>query len=152
MRRPPLPPSLPLPTGALVRRVLLVSAVLLGASFGAFRWWLAAGAPLEEARTVAVDVFVAVRIAYLLNCRALEKRHPGVPLRRGPWLLGGIAPTAGLQELLTYLPAMNTLFHTSPIGWEDWGFALAAGAVANVVVELDKWRERGRTRRGAAPA
>lgn len=71
VRRPPLPPSLLLLTGRLVRRILFVSVVLLGASFGAFHWWLASGVPLEEARTVAVNVFVAAQIAYLLNCRSL---------------------------------------------------------------------------------
>jgi cation-transporting P-type ATPase F len=150
MRRPPLPPTLPLLTGMLVRRILFVSAVLLGASFGAFHWRLASGASLEEARTVAVNVFVAAQIAYLLNCRSLEKLHPGVPLTRSPCLLGGIALTASLQLLLTYLPAMNSLFHTRPLGWRDWGLVLAIGVVAYAVVELDKWRERARTRRRGA--
>ncbi|HEX6345209.1 HAD-IC family P-type ATPase [Umezawaea sp.] len=152
MRRPPLPPSLPLLTGMLVRRTLFVSVILLGASFGAFHWWLATGAPLEVARTVAVDVFVAVQIAYLLNCRSLTKLRPGVPLSRSPWLLGGIALTAVLQLLFTYLPAMNALFHTSPLGWWDWGVVVAASVVGYVLVELDKWRERAleRRRRGVA--
>jgi cation-transporting ATPase F len=147
MRRPPLPPALPLLTGMLVRRILFVSVVLLGASFGAFHWWLASGVPLDEARTVAVNAFVAAQIGYLLNCRSLEKLHTGVPLARSPWLLGGIALTAGLQVLFTYVPAMNALFHTSPLGWKDWGFVVAVGVVAYVVVELDKWRERALTRR-----
>jgi cation-transporting ATPase F len=49
--------------------------------------------------------------------------------------------------LFTYVPAMNALFHTSPLGWQDWGFVVAVGAVAYVLVELDKWRERALTRR-----
>jgi cation-transporting ATPase F len=147
MRRPPLPPTLPLLTGRLVRRILFVSTVLLGLSFGAFHWWLASGATLEEARTVAVNVFVAAQIAYLLNCRSLENLRPGVSIARSPWLLGGIAVTAGLQLLFTYLPAMNDLFHTSPIGWRDWGVIAVVGVIAYVVVELDKWRERALSRR-----
>ena len=149
MSRPPLPPTLPLLTGRLVRRILFVSTVLLGASFGAFHWWLASGSSLEQARTMAVNVFVAAQIAYLLNCRSLEKLHSGVPISRSPWLLGGIALTAALQLLITYLPAMNSLFHTSPLGWRDWGFVLVISVVAYVVVELDKWRERALTRRRA---
>jgi len=45
------------------------------------------------------------------------------------------------------VPAMNALFHTSPLGWQDGGFVVAVGVVAYVVVELDKWRERALTRR-----
>lgn len=139
MRRPPLPPSLPLLTGALVRRILLVSAVLLAGSFAAFH--LADGT-VEEARTLAVNVFVAAQIAYLLNCRSLDRPRPRVGLRANPWLPAGIAITVALQLLFTYAPFMNALFHTAPLGWESWAFAAALALVAYVVVELDKWWRR----------
>jgi cation-transporting ATPase F len=145
MKRPPLPPSLPLLTRTLVGRILFVSAILLACSFGAFRWQLSAGASLEVARTVAVNVFVGAQIAYLANCRLLERLRP----RTGPnrWLLVGVALTVGLQLLLTYVPFMNTLFHTAPLGWEPWLIVFALSAASYVVVELDKWRHR-RMRRG----
>ncbi|WP_439657802.1 HAD-IC family P-type ATPase [Lentzea sp. HUAS TT2] len=115
MNRPPLPPSLPLLTRQLVGRILFVSAILLACSFGAFRWQLSAGASLEVARTVAVNVFVGAQIAYLANCRSLERFRP----RTGPnrWLLVGVALTVGLQLLLTYTPFMNTLFHSVRTCW-----------------------------------
>ena len=42
---------------------------------------------------------------------------------------------------------MNSLFHTSPLAWRDWGIDLVIGVVAYAVVELDKWRERALTHR-----
>ncbi|KOX14557.1 carbonate dehydratase [Saccharothrix sp. NRRL B-16348] len=139
MRRPPLPPSLPLLTGALVQRILLVSAVLLAGSFAAFHLH---GGTLDEARTVAVNVFVAAQIAYLFNCRSLRDLRPHVGFRRNPWLLVGIAVTVALQLLFTYLPAMNTLFDTAPIGWRDWAVVVALAVVAYAVVEVEKWLRR----------
>ncbi|MGW4213621.1 HAD-IC family P-type ATPase [Lentzea sp. NPDC004789] len=140
MNRPPLPPSLPLLTRSLVGRILFVSAILLACSFGAFRWQLSAGASLEVARTVAVNVFVGAQIAYLANCRSLEHIRP----RTGPnrWLLVGVALTVGLQLLLTYAPFMNSLFHTAPLAWRPWLVVLVLSAVSYVLVELDKWRRR----------
>ncbi|QQQ80201.1 HAD-IC family P-type ATPase [Saccharothrix sp. 6-C] len=139
MRRPPLPPSLPLLTGALMQRILLVSAVLLAGSFAAFHLH---DGTLDQARTVAVNVFVAAQIAYLFNCRSLRNLRPHVGFRRNPWLLVGVAVTIVLQLLFTYLPAMNALFDTAPIGWRDWAVVVALAVVAYVVVEVEKWVRR----------
>ncbi|ROP35085.1 HAD-IC family P-type ATPase [Saccharothrix texasensis] len=139
MHRPPLPPTLPLLTGALVQRILLVSAVLLAGSFAAFHLH---GGTLDQARTVAVNVFVAAQIAYLVNCRSLRHLRPHVGLKSNPWLLVGIAVTVALQLLFTYLPVMNTLFHTAPIGWGDWAVVVAVAVVAYAVVEAEKWLRR----------
>lgn len=140
MSRPPLPPSLPLLTRQLVGRIVFVSAILLACSFGAFRWQLASGATLEVARTVAVNVFVGAQIAYLVNCRSLERWRPSTGPNR--WLLVGVALTGGLQLLLTYVPFMNALFHTAPLGWQPWLVVFILSAAAYVVVELEKWRQR----------
>ncbi|WP_313888072.1 cation-translocating P-type ATPase [Lentzea alba] len=140
MSRPPLPPSLPLLTRQLVGRIVFVSAILLVCSFGAFRWQLASGATLEVARTVAVNVFVGAQIAYLVNCRSLERWRPSTGPNR--WLLVGVALTVGLQLLLTYVPFMNALFHTAPLGWQPWLVVFILSAAAYVVVELEKWRQR----------
>ncbi|WNV87443.1 HAD-IC family P-type ATPase [Umezawaea sp. Da 62-37] len=151
MRRPPLPPSLPLMTPQVVRRILFVSAILLVGSFAAFHWQLAAGASLDQARTVAVNAFVAAQIAYLLNCRSLDNLRSGVGFLANPWLLAGIGTTVVLQLLLTYLPVMNTLFHTAPIGWSAWGFVAVLALITFVLVELAKWVSRVSASRSEVP-
>ncbi|GGP75557.1 HAD-IC family P-type ATPase [Saccharothrix coeruleofusca] len=145
MRRPPLPPSLPLLTASLAQRVLLVSVVLLAGSFAAFHLF---DGPVDQARTVAVNVFVAAQIAYLFNCRSLENLRPRVGVRRNPWLLIGIVVTVVLQLLLTYTPVMNALFHTAPIGWSAWLPLVGLAVVAYAVVEVDKWWRRTRSPKG----
>jgi cation-transporting ATPase F len=57
-------------------------------------------------------------------------------------LLAGVAVTVALQLALTYLPFMNTLFHTAPLRWEPWLAVVLLSAGAYVVVELEKWRQR----------
>ena len=43
-----------------------------------------------------------------------------------------------LQALLTYLPLMNRLFATAPIGGREWLEIFAFGVLAFLVVGIDK--------------
>src|SRR6476469_1570420 len=138
MPRPPRPPDQPLLTRTLLWQIGMVGALLVVASFVAFHWEVAAGGSVAQARTTAVNVFVCVQIAYLFSCRALDRPVLGARLGRNPMLVLGIGLTAGLQLLITYLPAMNSLFHTAPVGLHSWLFAGAAAVVAFAVVEVDK--------------
>ena len=138
MARPPRDPRKPLLTAALVQRILLVSALLLGATWWLFHWELATGADLAEARTAAVNLFVAVQIAYLVSCRTLVGPARRVGLFSNRWILAGVTVQAIGQLALTYLPTMNHLFHTAPITGQAWLRILALAAAAWVVVAVDK--------------
>jgi len=145
MTRPPRSPRQPLLTVDLVRRIVLVSVVLVAVAFAMFQGLLTMGAPIAEARTAAVNVFVVVQIGYLLSCRSLDRFRLG---GWTGWLLGGVGLMVLLQALITYVPALNTLFHTAPLDVGTWLLILAAGAVAFLVVEADKlvWRRRAARR------
>jgi cation-transporting ATPase F len=138
MRRSPRRPSEPLLTRALAMRVLLVSLLLLTASFWLFHHEQARGASEAEARTVAVNVFVAVQLFYLFNCRSLSGPARKLGLFSNRWLLSGVGVTIVLQLLLTYWAPMNDLFRTAPVDAEAWWKVLAAGAVAWTIVEVEK--------------
>ncbi|WP_374261021.1 HAD-IC family P-type ATPase [Zoogloea sp.] len=138
MARPPRAPGAPILDRVLVRRIVLVGGLLLVAAFGLFLRWRALGASLEEARTVAVNVFVAGEIAYLFNCRNLRGPFWRCGWWSNPWFWGGIGAMALLQAGFTYLPAMNRVFASAPIGVVAWLEIAAAALVTVVVVGLDK--------------
>jgi Ca2+-transporting ATPase len=54
------------------------------------------------------------------------------------------------QMLFTYLPAMNHLFHSTPLSLESWGRILAVALVSFLAVELEKWIRFGGSRRDRA--
>jgi cation-transporting ATPase F len=141
MRRPPRSPDQPLLTADLLRRIVLISIILVAVAFLMFQGLLDAGVPVAEARTAAINVFVFVQIAYLISCRTLD--HIRLDFRNR-WLLGGVALMTVLQALITYVPVLNALFHTAPLGVGVWLLILGAGAVAFLLVEADKviWRSR----------
>ena len=138
MTRPPRDPRRPLLTGALITRILLVSALLVGGAWWLFEWERANGASLAEAQTVAVNLFVTVEAFYLFSCRSLTRAVWRIGFFSNRWLLGGVALQAIGQLALTYLPAMNGLFSTAPIPPEAWLRILAVALAASVVVAVDK--------------
>lgn len=89
-----------------------------------------------------MNVFVCVQIAYLFSCRALDGALLAARPGRNPVLALCIGLTVGPRLLITYLPAMNTLCHTAPVGLGSWSLALGAALLAFVLVEADKvlWR------------
>jgi magnesium-transporting ATPase (P-type) len=143
MQRPPRRLATPVLDGRLIGRIVLVALLLLGGAFGLFLRELRQGHSLAEARTVAVNVFVMVEAFYLLNCRSLERSFWSCGLFSNLWVWAGIAAMLGLQLLLTYLPTLNTLFQTAPIGLEEWLEIVAFAWGCSLLIGLDKRRRRG---------
>jgi cation-transporting ATPase F len=138
MSRPPRDPDRPLFTRQLGMRVLLVSALLVGGTWWTFQGELGRGASLPEARTSALNLFVAFQILYLFSCRSLGQPVWTVKPFSNRWLAVGVLMQVLAQAAITYLPAMNTLFHTAPLDLQSWfGVSLAAVAAWGVVA-LDK--------------
>jgi Ca2+-transporting ATPase len=141
MRRPPRHPAAPILTTALMLRILLVSALLLGGAFGLFLWELKTGESLEQARTVAVNVFVMGELFYLFNCRSMTHSPFHVGFFSNAWLWSGVGLMILLQLFFTYAPVMNRLFASAPIGLDDWARIVAVGLVIYFVIEAEKaWR------------
>lgn len=146
MLRPPRDPATPILTRTLSFRILLVGALLLIAAFGLFQWELASGATVAQARTVAVNVFVVIELFYLFNCRSLTKSLTELGLFSNMWVFAGTAGMLLLQILYTYVPIMNRLFQSEPIGLLSWAKIMVAGLVTYLIVEVEKkvWRRSAR--------
>jgi len=138
MRRPPRPPAAPILDRSLLWRILLVSVLMLGSAFGLFQWAQESGRTVDEARTLAANVFVAIETAYLFNCRSLDRSLWSMNWRSNPWLWAGSITMIALQLGLTYHPWANKVFQTAPLTVLDWGLILAAALVSLAAVEADK--------------
>lgn len=142
MQRSPRDPSRPLLTGELAWRILLVGALLLAGAFGLFLWVQAKGGTVEEARTVAVNVFVMIELFYLFNCRSLERSMFQLGLLSNPWVTWGVLTMICLQLMYTYAPFMNLLFHSTPLAWETWMPIIGIGLASYFIVGIEKWIRR----------
>lgn len=144
MTRPPRAPDRPLLTWTLTLRILLVSTLLVAGTWWIFELELAAGASLAEARTAAVNLFVAVELFYLFSCRSLTRSGWRIGPFSNRWVILGVLVQAAAQLAITYTPAMNELFHTAPIGAEAWLRILGIALLASLVVAVDKRFRRHR--------
>ncbi len=142
MSRPPRDPRKPLLTGALILRILLVSALLVGGAWWLYEWERDNGAAIAEARTAALNLFVVVEAFYLLSCRSLTGSMWRVGVFSNRWIVGGIAFQAIGQLTITYLPVMNDAFQTAPIGGSVWLRIFALASAASLVVAIDKRARR----------
>jgi len=139
MERPPRSPDASILDAALIRRVVLVGALILVGSFGLFEWeQRISGLSVDVARTVAVNVVVFVELFYLFNSRSLERSPFKLGLFSNRWVWLGVVVTIGLQLLFTYAPFMNSVFETAPLLLQSWLRILLFGAASFVVVEIEK--------------
>ncbi len=138
MSRKPRSPSAPILQGRLIFRIFLVGGLLFAGAFGLFQWALMREASIEEARTIAVNVFAVGEAFYLLTCRSLRHSMFKLGLFSNPWIWGGVLAMAIAQLSLTYLPIMNQLFHTAPIALSDWLPIFAVGLIIYLVISGDK--------------
>jgi len=96
---------------------------------------------MAEARTIAMNVFVAIEIVYLFNCRSLRLPVTAVAAFSNPWIWAGVGLQLALQMAITYWAPMNTAFSTAPIDARAWGEIAAIALLAMVVIEFEKrWR------------
>lgn len=138
MERPPRDPGKPLLTGDLGIRILLVSTLLVFGAWWLFEWEQANGASLPEARTAALNLFVFVELFYLFSCRSLTRSMWRIGLFSNRWIVAGVTAQTVGQLAITYLPTMNSLFHTAPISAEAWLRIFGIALFASLVVALDK--------------
>ena len=140
MRRPPRDPNAPLLSGFLLWRIPFVAVLLWAGTFGHFVWMEeVVGVSDEVARTVAINTIVAGQAFYLLNLRLIYRPVLvgwEVFRSRAMWLAVGLLVI--LQLAFTYLPVMNTLFGTAPIGADDWARILLFGLTLFLVMECEK--------------
>lgn len=148
MERAPRPAQEQLITGRLFVRIVFVGLLMLGVTLWGFWWQTGEGASLEESRTTAVTMLVVAEMWYLFATRRFTQS--GLTLEtffgnRVALITVGILVV--LQLAFTYLPVMNTLFGTAPIGLGVWAAAMVGGAVIFGLVEGEKWlwRKRGVT-------
>lgn len=138
MNRPPRGQKRPILTGPLFMRISVVGALLCTAAFALFHWALGANESEASARTIAVNTFVMGELFYLFNCRSLNHSMFKIGLFSNPFVLVGVVLMVLMQLGYTYLPFMNTAFHSEPMSLLEWGYCVGVGVVIYILVELEK--------------
>jgi Ca2+-transporting ATPase len=139
MKRPPRRPNSPILTKDLIIQVAIVSMCILISAYGLFEWSLKDGSTIEEARTIAVNTIVMIEIFYLFNCRSLTKSVLRIGFFSNKLIFLGVGIMILLQIAFTYIPAMNEIFQSKPIGIESWLKILGVSIITFLIIETKKF-------------
>jgi Ca2+-transporting ATPase len=157
MRRPPRPPDAPVMSPFVVRRTVVVAVLMAAGALGVFLAQQpgatdgeSVGPGYAVAQTQAVTTVIFFQIFYLLNCRSFQESFLRIGLYRNPWIFVGIGTILLLQAAFVYLPFMNAVFGSAPLGIRGWLEAALVGVLIMPVIGLEKWWRRRADRRAAS--
>jgi Ca2+-transporting ATPase len=139
MQRQPRAPGSPIISRGVLVRIAAAGVILLIGAFALFEWAQAIGGSVEEARTVAVNVFMSVQVFYLFACRSLRRSLFAHNPFGNRMIVLGVAVVICLQLLFTYSPFMNIAFGTEPIAVREWAAIVLVGVVAMVLMDALGW-------------
>jgi Ca2+-transporting ATPase len=123
-------------TGMLWRIAYIALFMSIG-TFLIFRWELPR-VGLEEARTIAFSMLVALQWFNALNARSDQQSLFKLGLFRNRLLLGGIGLAIMLQSMVIYASPFQRLFRTVPLSLGDWGVVVLMAGGILAIEELRK--------------
>jgi Ca2+-transporting ATPase len=165
MDRPPRPVTEQLFNWAVVRRFLFLGGIQSLGVVAAFFWrihtahlpfgsFTAANPTYREALTMTQAGIVVSQFFNSFAVRTEERSIFSVGfLSNRPLVLAGLAGL-GFVTCVSYVPALNAVFHTAPLKLSDWLVLVAFGGLLLAAEEARKawrrWRRRPDGRHGAA--
>jgi Ca2+-transporting ATPase len=155
MARPPRPPRegvfTPTVNGLLAVISLYLTAVLIPL-FAYYYYWNPDGLGdpeqvLMRAQTMVFITLVLAEMVNAFNCRSDYLSLFTVGVWGNRFLVVSVLISLGLMVAVIEWEPLATLFHTTPLKWQDWLLASLLALALLPVVELAKWwicRGRGR--------
>lgn len=142
MQRAPRPAKAPLFTASDYRRMTLESAVISGASLGAYGWGLLRYGQGAQSTTLAFQSLTVAQLLHALSCRSEHAHLIGSPrLPKNRYLTAAVWGSLGLQLLTAYLPPLRRFLGLTPMGTLDKAIAGGSALAALVVNETTKTRQ-----------
>lgn len=142
LRRPPRPPSEPIFDRLMIERMLASVLVMGLGGFALFAGALRAGWDVPEARNLLLLTMVLFENFHVGNCRSETRSLFALSPLRNPLLFFGTLGTLALHVVAMYLPGMQQVLETSPIGLDSWASAFGVAVLVIPAVEIHKYLRR----------
>jgi len=121
----------------LVAIISLTAGVM---TLGVFGWYyFILERSLELSRTLAFTMLGINSLFYVFSSRSLTKPIWKVSFFQNPWLIAGVLAGAMMQLMAVYLPVLQKVFRTVPLGFYELGLVLCGSLLLIVIVEAIKW-------------
>ena len=139
MERPPRPPT----EGVLTKRIagiMLMQGTIIGLlTLGAFLFeYLVMGGGVDRARVVAFSTTIFAQNVHAFNVRSNRYSVFQLGFLSNPWLLVSFVVVMVSELAVIYLPFLQPIFKTMPLGAQDWAVVIGLGLMPLVIVEFIK--------------
>jgi Ca2+-transporting ATPase len=145
MKEPPRARKERILSSDLVLSILSLGLVMAFGTIFLFSWAFdpndVAGTE-DYAKTMAFTVFVVFQLFNVLNCKSQTESVISKKIIENKFLIGAIIGCFFLQLLLIYVPILQTLFHTVPLGLTDWLLIIGIAFSILVIEEAIKIYKR----------
>ena len=93
-------------------------------------------------QTMVFTVLCLSQLGHALAIRSERDSTFRIGFASNPLLLAAVLGTLALQLATIYVPALNPVFKTEPLAWDELALCLALSTVVFVAVEAEKWAVR----------
>lgn len=142
MERKPIDPKMTIIDNLLIYRSVMFGAVMAVAVLFLFDYEIAQGATLEQARGVAVSIFIVAQSFYLLNCRSSCHSIFKLGLFTNPFIWLGITLMFLSQVMFLYISPINKFFKVSGMASDSLIRLLILGLFIYFIVEIEKFMRK----------
>ncbi len=143
MKRPPYSSEESIFGRGLVGFVVVMGIVMSLISLGIGAWAFRSGDPAWQTLLFTTLIFSQVILA--LEVRSERRSIFRIGLFTNPLMVVAFLSTVGLQVAVVYLPFLQKVFSTSPLGARDLLIAFGSGLAVLAAVEPWKWALRRTT-------
>ncbi len=92
---------------------------------------------------------VVAQAGNVLACRTSKQSIVKTSLKNNKWIIVGIIAQLSILAFLVYVPLMNSVFGTEPLGIFDWAFLLSLAVIVVLAEEIRKFFSRRFTKTGS---
>lgn len=152
MDQKPRPPKEPIINKQMAIGVAIQTVAIAGVTLFAFwRGLMHLDMPMEMRLPYAETMaFLTLSASELLRAyTARSERYPllKIGIFSNKWMNWAVLLSFVLLLAVVYIPFLNPVFQTTPLGWNEWSMIIPLLLLPSVVAELSKWFLYGRKRK-----
>ncbi|HRZ13878.1 MAG TPA: calcium-translocating P-type ATPase, SERCA-type [Candidatus Omnitrophota bacterium] len=143
MQRPPRSAGEKVVTGQGARLMVMQGAFIAFCSLAAFSFVLFVEKEgIDRARTAAFVVLSCAQLFHAFNCRSMTESLFKLGIFSNPQLIAANLMSFSLQMAVVYVPFLQTVFKTEPLGLFDWCLVIGLASLPLWAMELFKLIKR----------
>ncbi|MGB2832413.1 MAG: calcium-translocating P-type ATPase, PMCA-type [Methylotenera sp.] len=137
MRRPPRKANESLFANGAWQHMIWVGLLMAGITLCTQAWAYHTGS--SHWQTMAFTVLVISQLGHVIAIRSETESLFSIGIFSNRPMAAAVALTFMLQTATIYIPALNPIFKTDPLGMSELVLCLALSSVVFIAVEIEKW-------------